>query len=46
MSTTDAEAVDACNKETFIARDQYPIKLYGMGAYPNSKAGHYLLDRK
>ena len=46
MTTTDGEAVDACNKETFIARDQYPIKLYGMGAYPNSKAGHYLFDRK
>ena len=35
-----------CTKDTFIARDQYEMSLYGMGAYPRSNAGRYLFDRK
>ena len=35
-----------CNKDSFVARDQYEVALYGMGAYPLSNAGRYLFDRK
>ncbi len=35
-----------CNKDTFNARDQYPLYLYGIGAYPGSKASKYLYDKK
>ena len=35
-----------CKADTFVARDQYPIKLYGVGAYPNSPAGYYMFNRK
>ena len=37
---------DHCTKDSFIARDQYEVALYGMGAYPLSNAGRYLFDRK
>ena len=36
----------SCNKDTFNARDQYPLYLYGIGAYPGSKAAKYLFDKK
>ena len=35
-----------CNKDNFIARDQYPIALFGMGAHPNSPAAQYMWERK
>lgn len=35
-----------CKADTFVARDQYPVKLYGVGAYPNSPAGYYMFNRK
>lgn len=48
-----AEAKDAerqgtqkCTKDNFIARDQYPLALYGMGAYPDSPAAKYMWERK
>ena len=37
---------EKCTKDTFVARDQYEVALYGMGAYPLSNAGRYLFDRK
>ena len=35
-----------CDSKNFVARDQYPIKLYGVGAYPNSPAARYMFNRK
>ena len=35
-----------CNKDNFIARDQYPLALYGLGAHPNSPAAQYMWERK
>ncbi len=35
-----------CNSSTFNARDQYPILLYSIGAYPGSKAAEYMMNKK
>lgn len=35
-----------CTKDSVIARDQYAMKLYGLGAYPNSDVARYMFDRK
>ncbi len=35
-----------CTNKNFVARDQYPIKLYGVGVYPNSPAAHYIFNKK
>ncbi len=35
-----------CNKDNFNARDQYPLYLYGIGAYPGSMATRYIYNKK
>ena len=42
---TDDDTTE-CSKENFVARDQYPLKLHGVGAYPNSPAARYMFNRK
>lgn len=37
---------EKCTKDTVVARDQYAMKLYGLGAYPNSNVARYMFDRK
>ena len=46
--TDDDEAATgpACTPDNFNARDQYPILLYGIGAYPGSTAAQYMMDKK
>ena len=41
-----ATGTDCTAERKFVARDQYAIKLYGIGAYPNSPAAHYIFNRK
>lgn len=45
-SADERQGTSTCNKDSFIARDQYPIALYGMGAYPDSPAAEYMWNRK
>ncbi len=35
-----------CTKENFVARDQYAIKLHGVGVYPNSPSARYIYNKK
>ena len=35
-----------CDKDNFNARDQYPLYLYGIGAYPGSWATRYIYNKK
>ena len=42
--TDDTET--ECDSKNFVARDQYAIKLYGVGAYPNSPSARYIFNKK
>ncbi len=47
--STDGNSDDSttiCSKDNFNARDQYPLYLYGIGAYPGSIATKYLYEKK
>ena len=35
-----------CTSKNFVARDQYPIRLQGVAAYPNSPAARYIFNMK
>ena len=42
--TDDSET--ECTPENLVARDQYPLKLHGVAAYPNSVSARYLFNKK
>ncbi len=42
--TNDTET--ECNSKNFVARDQYAIKLYDVGVYPNSPSARYIFNKK
>lgn len=46
--TDSAGSIDGteCTSKNFVARDQYPIKLHGVAAYPNSPAARYIFNKK
>ena len=46
--TGSADSIDGteCTSKNFVARDQYPIKLHGVAAYPNSPAARYIFNKK
>ncbi len=43
--TAQGDATE-CDSKNFVARDQYPVVLRGVGAYPNSPAARYMFNRK
>jgi len=42
----DDSATVTCTKDTFVARDQYPVVFTGVAAYPGSKAAEYIFNKK
>ena len=44
--TTTEETVAECTKDTFVARDQYPVVFTGVAAYPGSAAAQYIFNKK
>ena len=42
QDTADVE----CTSKNFVARDQYPIRLQGVAAYPDSPSAQYMFDKK